>query len=131
MHRGWALRKVQKHRSSPPEVYLGKGVLKMCSKFTGEHPAQSVILTKLLCNFIEIALWHRCSPVNLLRIFRTPFPKNNCRGLLLKIITSWFKSRSKRTQCVKKNSERWVCVHKLMQQECTHEDLHLDNGNEY
>ena len=25
-------------RSSPPEVFLGKGVLKICSKFTGEHP---------------------------------------------------------------------------------------------
>ena len=25
-------------RSSPPEVFLGKGVLKMCCKFTGEHP---------------------------------------------------------------------------------------------
>ena len=27
-------------------------------------------------NFIEIALWHGCSPANLLYIFRTPFPKN-------------------------------------------------------
>ena len=25
-------------RSSPPEVFLGKGVLKICSKFTGEQP---------------------------------------------------------------------------------------------
>ena len=25
-------------RSSLPEVILGKGVLKICSKFTGEHP---------------------------------------------------------------------------------------------
>ena len=25
-------------RSSPPEVFLGKGVPKKCSKFTGEHP---------------------------------------------------------------------------------------------
>ena len=24
-------------RSSRPEVFLGKGVLKICSKFTGEH----------------------------------------------------------------------------------------------
>ena len=29
--------------SSPPEVFLGKGVLKICSKFTGEHLCQSVI----------------------------------------------------------------------------------------
>ena len=56
-------------------MFLGKGVLKICSKFTGEHPCQSVISTKLKSNFTEIALRHGCSPVNLLHIFRTPFPK--------------------------------------------------------
>ena len=30
-------------RSSHPEVFLGKGVLKICNKFTGEHPSRSVI----------------------------------------------------------------------------------------
>ena len=30
---------------------------------------------KVHSNFIETALRHRCSPVNLLHIFRTPFPK--------------------------------------------------------
>ena len=35
-------------RSSHPEVFLRKGVLKICSKFTGEHPCQSVISIKLL-----------------------------------------------------------------------------------
>ena len=34
-------------------------------------------------NFIEIALRHGCSPVYLLRIFRTPFPKNTSGRLLL------------------------------------------------
>ena len=28
--------------SKPPEVFLGKRVLKICSKFTGKHPCQSV-----------------------------------------------------------------------------------------
>ena len=28
-------------KSSHPEVFLGKGVLKICSKFKGEHPCQS------------------------------------------------------------------------------------------
>ena len=37
----------------------------------------------MLCNFIEITLWHGCSPVNLLNNFRTPFPENTSRGLLL------------------------------------------------
>ena len=71
------------NRSSPPEVILGKGVLKICSKFTGEHPYRSAISIKLFCNFIEIALRHECSPVNLLHIFRTPSPKNTFEGSLL------------------------------------------------
>ena len=57
-------------RSCHPEVFLGKGVLKIYSKFTGEHPCQSAISINLLCNFIEIAHRHGCSPVNLMRIFR-------------------------------------------------------------
>ena len=28
-------------RSSRPEVLLGKGVLNICSKFTGEHPCRN------------------------------------------------------------------------------------------
>ena len=42
----------------------------------------------LLSNFIEIALRHRCSPVNLLHIFsfRTPFPKYSAQWLLLPIL---------------------------------------------
>ena len=46
-------------------VLLGKGVLKICSKFTGEHPCQSAIVIKLQSNFIEVALRHGHSPVNL------------------------------------------------------------------
>ena len=33
----------RKYRSSHPEVFLVKGVLKIFSKFTGEHPCRSVI----------------------------------------------------------------------------------------
>ena len=87
-----------------PEVFLGKRVLKICSKFTGEHPCWSAISIKLLynllalqlCNFIEIVLRHGCCPVNLLNIFRTPFPKKIsgrlhpiallCAKLLLKFL---------------------------------------------
>ena len=38
-------------------------------------------------NFIGIALWRGCSPVNLLYIFRTPFPKNTSRWVLLIFIS--------------------------------------------
>ena len=34
-------------------------------------------------NFFEMRLQHRCSPVNLQHISRTPFPKNTYRELLL------------------------------------------------
>ena len=70
-------------RSSHLEVFLGKGVLKICSKFTAEHPRRSAISIKLQSNFIEIALRHGCSPVNLLHIFRTPFLTNTSGRLLL------------------------------------------------
>ena len=67
------------------EVFLGKGVLRICSKFTGEHQCQSVISIKLLRNFIEITLRDGFSPVNLLHIFQNIFPKNTCGRLLLHI----------------------------------------------
>ena len=75
-------------RSSHPEVFLRKVILKICSKFPGEHPCPSVISIKLLCNFAEITLWHGCSPVNLLHIFRTPFPKNTSGRPLLILLYS-------------------------------------------
>ena len=63
-------------RSSSSEVFLRKSVLQICRKFIGEYPCRSAISIKLQKNFIEIALGHGYSPVNLLHIFRTPFPKN-------------------------------------------------------
>ena len=52
-----------------PELFLRKGVLKICSKFTGEYSCRRVISIMLQSNYIEIALRHGCSPVNLLHIF--------------------------------------------------------------
>ena len=71
-------------RSSHPEVFLAKGVLKIFSKFTGEHRCR-----------IGITLLHGCSPVNLLHIFRTPFHRNTSGWLHLFIAqvhdpTTWF-----------------------------------------
>ena len=41
------------------------------------------------CDFnkVAITLWNGCSPVDLLHISRTPFPRNTSEGLLLKIVT--------------------------------------------
>ena len=71
------------NRNNHPEVFLGKSVLKICSKFAREHPWRSVVSIKLLCSFIEITFWHECSPLSLLYIFRTPFSKNNFGWLFL------------------------------------------------
>ena len=88
-------------RSSRPEVFLRKGVLKIYSNFTGEHPCRSAISIKLLCNFIEIALRYGCSPVKMLYIFRTPFPKNTSEPLLLMVSTNFWLS-----QCILSNKEK-------------------------
>ena len=75
---------IGKNRSKLSEVFFRKGLPKICSKFTGEWRCQSAIQAKLLCSFIKIALWHGCSPANLLHIFRIPFPKSTSGRLLLK-----------------------------------------------
>ena len=76
----WIKKYNSSFRSSHPEVFLRKVVLKISSKFTGEHPYQRLISKS---NFIEITLRHGCSPVNLLHIFRKPFSRNTSEWLLL------------------------------------------------
>ena len=66
-----------------PDALFGKVVLKVCTKFTGEHPCRSVISIKLLCNFNEITCRYEYTPINLPHIFRKPFSKNTYGGLLL------------------------------------------------
>ena len=53
----------------------------------------------LLCNFIEITVWHGCFPVNLLHIFTTHFPKNTYGWLLLSF-ASWQQTFSLCFHCV-------------------------------
>ena len=72
-------------RSSHRDVFLGKGVVKICIKFTREYPCRSVISIKLQSSLIEITLRHGCSPINLLHIFRTLFTKTISERLLLVI----------------------------------------------
>ena len=57
--------KIRNDRSSPSEVFLGKGILNIYSKFIGKHLCRSVISIKLQSNFTEIVLQHVCSSVNL------------------------------------------------------------------
>ena len=73
-------------------MFLEKVVLKICSKFTGEHLCGSVISIKMLCNVIEIKPRYKCFPVNLLHILRTPFTKNTSvlwKSKRRKVLTSF------------------------------------------
>ena len=47
-------------RSSRPEVFCKKGVLRNFAKFTGKHLRQSLLLNEVF----KKRLWHRCFPVN-------------------------------------------------------------------
>ena len=78
-------------------MFLWKGVLKICSKFTGEHPCLSATSINLQSNFIEITLRHGCSPVNLLHIFRTVFLKNTYEWLLPMVPFSFWEELNLKT----------------------------------
>ena len=67
-------------RSSHPKVSLEKGVLKICSKFTGELPCKATLLK----SHVGMGV-----PVDFLHIFRTPFLKNTSGWLLLEIACTY------------------------------------------
>ena len=73
-------------RSSCPEAFLGKGVLKLCIKFTGEHPCRSAVSIKFQRNFIENTFRYECSPIYICCIFsehlslRTPLDGCFCQS---------------------------------------------------
>ena len=82
----WILHCSSRHTEAATQrCTLRKGILKICIKFTEEHPCRSAISIKLQSNFIEITLRHGCSPVNLLHIFKTTFARNTSGWLLLDI----------------------------------------------
>ena len=92
------------NRSIPLELYLGKGVLKVCSKCSGEHPCRCMISIKLLCNYIEIALWHGCSPINLLHFSGQLFLRTSLEDCFCekKLCENYAKR--------KKNNKKWKSV---------------------
>ena len=67
-------------RSSNPEVFCKKGVLRNFAKFTGKHLCQSLFQA---CNFIKKGLQHRSFPVKFVKFLRTPFLKEHLRWLRL------------------------------------------------
>ena len=66
-------------RSSRPEVFCKKGVLRNFAKSTGKHLYQNFWPATLL----KARLWHRCFPVNFTKFLRAPFLTEHLRWLLL------------------------------------------------
>ena len=81
------LRGVEINRSSRPEVFCKKGVLRNFTKFTGKHLCQSLFFNKVAglkpATLLKKRLWHRCFPVNFVKFLRTPFFTEHLWWLLL------------------------------------------------
>ena len=70
-------------RSSRPEVFCKKGVLKNFAKFTGKQLCQTLLFNKVTglrpATLLKKRLWRRCFPVNFANFFRTPFLTEHLR----------------------------------------------------
>ena len=80
-------------RSSRPEVFCKKGVLKNFTKFTGKYLCQSLFFNRVPglaglrpTTVLKKRLWHRCFPVNLVKFLRTPISIEHLCWLLLDLM---------------------------------------------
>ena len=68
-------------RSSRPEVFCIKGILRNFAKFTGKHLCQSLFFNNVSglrpATLLTKRLWHRCFPVNFVKLLRTPILKEH------------------------------------------------------
>ena len=77
-------------RSSLPEVFCKKSILRNFTKFTGKHLYQSLFFNKVAgqpANSLKKRLWHRCFPVKFVKFLRTPFLQNSSGRLFLVFIS--------------------------------------------
>ena len=76
-----------KFRSSRPDVFCKKGVLRSFTKFTEKQLRQSLFFNKVAglssATLLKKRLWHRCFPVNFAKFLRTHFSQNTSERLLL------------------------------------------------
>ena len=74
-------------RSSCPELFCEKGVLRNFAKFTGKHLCQCLFFNKVeglrSATLLKKRLWCKCFPVNSAKFVRTLFFKEHLRWLLL------------------------------------------------
>ena len=82
---------VELHRSSHRRYSKKKGLLKNFAEFTGKYLSQSLFFNKVAglrpATLLKKRLWHKCFPMNIAKILRTPILKNICERLLL--VAAW------------------------------------------
>ena len=82
-------------RSSRPEVFCKKSVLRNFAKFTRKHLCQSLLFNKglRLATLLKKRLWRRCFLVNFTKFLRKPFLTEHLWWLLLYLdLIFFFKS---------------------------------------
>ena len=86
-------------RSSHPEVFCKKAVLRNFAKFTGNTCARVSFLIKLQASrpatLLKKSLWYRCFPVNFVKFLRTPFFTEHLWWLLLPSASTCCKKEDK------------------------------------
>ena len=77
-------------RSSRPEVFCKKSIVRNFTKFTEKHLRQKLFFNKVAglrpATLLKKSLWHRCFPVNFVKFLRTTFFIDNLQWLLLLFI---------------------------------------------
>ena len=72
------------HRSSRPEMFCKKGILRNFPKFSGKHLCQGLFFNKVAGlrpgTLLKKRLWHRCFAVNFAKFLRIPFLQNTSSG---------------------------------------------------
>ena len=86
---------ILKKQKQPPRGVFKKKCSENMQQIYTRTPMHKCDFNKVAkqSNFIDIALQHGCSSVNLLHIFRTPFPKNTSWWLLLEKLGRLNKSK--------------------------------------
>ena len=73
--------------TNPTEVFCNKGVLKNFTKLPGKQLCRSVFFNKVAglrpATLLKKKPWHRCFPVNSVKLLRTTFSQNTSWRLLL------------------------------------------------
>ena len=74
-------------QKEPPEFFCKKDVLRNFTKFTGKHLCQYLFFNKVAglrpSTLLKQRLWHRCFPVDFVKLLRITFFTKHLRWLLL------------------------------------------------